>query len=84
MTINLLNRGQELDEPICSGVLLPDGDRRLTTEQAALILGVQPNSLALWRCVKRHSLPYYRVGRRVYYRLSDVLAFMETCRREGK
>lgn len=65
------------------GVPLPDGDRRLTTREAALVLGVQPHALDVWRCVKRYSLPYYRVGRRIFYKLSDVMSFMEQCRQES-
>lgn len=69
---------------ICSiGHPLPDGDRRLNTREAASILGVQPHALDVWRCNKRYTLAYYRVGRRIYYRLSDVLQFLESLKCES-
>lgn len=49
----------------------------LDTEAAAKYLGVAPRSLEVWRCVKRHSIPYIKVGRLVKYRLSDLDAWLE-------
>lgn len=83
MNSNLLTNSSCKVEIENLGVSLPDGDRRLTTRDAASILGVQPHALDVWRCTKRYPLSYYRVGRRIYYRLSDVLNFLEVCRQEG-
>lgn len=48
----------------------------LTRQEAAAILGVQPNTLAVWLCTKRYPLPVIKVGRLVKYRLSDLHDFM--------
>lgn len=48
------------------------------TEAAADYLGVAPRSLEVWRCVKRHSIPYIKVGRLVKYRQSDLDAWLES------
>lgn len=48
----------------------------LTEEQAAEFLNFKPQTLALWRCTHRVSLPWVRVGRNVRYRREDVLAFI--------
>lgn len=50
----------------------------LDTEDAADYLGVAPRSLEVWRCVKRHSIPYIKVGRLVKYRQTDLDAWLES------
>lgn len=50
----------------------------LDTVAAAEYLGVEPRSLEVWRCVKRHSIPYIKVGRLVKYRQSDLDAWLES------
>lgn len=52
-------------------------DRLLTTEEAAEVLAVKAQTLAAWRCLKRHDLHYVKTGRLVRYRLSDLLAWLE-------
>ena len=42
------------------------------TNQAAPYLGVTPHTLAVWRCNKRHAIPYIKVGRLVKYRPADL------------
>jgi hypothetical protein len=49
----------------------------LSREETAALLGVQTNTLAVWALHQRYALPYVKVGRRVKYRLSDVLCFIE-------
>lgn len=61
----------------------PTTDRRMTEREAAAYLGVQPQTLAVWRCTARYSLPYYRVGRAVRYSLRDLDAFLESRRAGG-
>ncbi len=39
---------------------------------AAAYLGVTPRTLEVWRCTKRHAIPYIKVGRLVKYRQSDL------------
>lgn len=56
-----------------------DPNRLLRPEEAAALLGLQPCTLAAWR--EDGSMPdlvFFKLGRAVRYRYSDVLAFMET------
>ena len=55
-------------------------NRLLTTNEAAQILGIKPQTLAYWRCVKRYDLPYIRVGRSCRYKRSDIDKFIESRR----
>ena len=48
----------------------------LTAEETAEILGVKPQTLAVWRCAKRYGLPYLKLGRSIRYRLDDVESFI--------
>ena len=34
------------------------------------------------RCNKSNLIPYYKLGRKVVYRRSDVIAFVEQCRKQ--
>ena len=45
-------------------------------KQAADVLGVRPNTLAVWRSTGRYNLPYLKVGRLVKYRISDLAEFL--------
>jgi excisionase family DNA binding protein len=47
-------------------------DPLLTTIQAAEYLGVQPQTLAVWRSQKRYGIPYIRVGAYIRYRQSAL------------
>ncbi len=50
----------------------------LSNDQAAEYIGVTPRTLEVWRCTKRHPIPYIKVGRLVKYRQSDLDAFLES------
>lgn len=50
---------------------LSQGDL-LTPRQAADILGVRTQTLALWRVTGKHGLPFIKVGASVRYRQSDL------------
>lgn len=50
----------------------------LGTDDAAAYVGVTPRTLEVWRCVKRHAIPYIKVGRLVKYRQSDLDAWLES------
>ena len=52
-------------------------ERLLTAEQVSEILGIEPATLAVWRCTNRYNLPYTKVGRLVRYRETDVQVFVE-------
>jgi len=48
----------------------------LRPREAADVLDVKVQTLALWRTTKRYALPYVKVGRNVRYRRSDLDAFL--------
>ena len=48
----------------------------LTEAEAAAFLSLKAETLATWRCTKRYSLPFIRVGRAIRYRMSDVEDFL--------
>jgi hypothetical protein len=48
------------------------------TLAAAGLIGVKQQTLALWRCGRQQSLPYVKMGRRVYYRFADLQEFIES------
>ena len=50
----------------------------LTNEEAASYLGITPNSLEVWRCTKRYTIPYIRLGRLIRYRKYDLNAFLKS------
>jgi hypothetical protein len=55
--------------------LLP---KLLDEKQAATVLNLRPNTLAIWRATKRYDLPYVKCGRFVRYRESDLLAWLDS------
>lgn len=44
----------------------------VSAAQAASVLGVRENTLAVWRSTGRYNLPYSKIGRLVRYRVSDL------------
>jgi len=50
----------------------------LTTTQAAARLGINPNTLGVWRATRRYPLPYIKVGRLVRYRSEAIEAFLQS------
>ncbi|WP_449412096.1 helix-turn-helix domain-containing protein [Pandoraea soli] len=55
----------------------------LSRSDAATFLGIQPQTLAVWACNQRYSLPFVKIGRRVMYRIADLEAFVMANRRAG-
>ncbi len=49
----------------------------LSNLDAAAYLGVTPRTLEVWRCTKRHAIPYIKVGRLVKYRRTDLDAWLK-------
>lgn len=50
---------------------------RLTREQAADYLGLgNPHTLAVWHSTGRYNIPVIKIGRKVFYRRSDLDAFV--------
>jgi hypothetical protein len=60
-----------------TGAKLPD-DYPLNTRQTAVILDVEENTPAVWRCNGRYHLKYRKIGRKVRYLAKDVRAFLES------
>jgi len=58
-----------------------EGDRYLIPAEVAKITNRQLQTLANDRYLGK-GIPYYKVGRSIRYKLSDVLAFMEQYRVE--
>ena len=58
-------------------------EQLLTPRDVAKILGVTPQTLAVWRCEKRYDLPYVKAGRLVRYLDSDVEEFINQRRHGG-
>ena len=53
-------------------------DRLLDEAEAAEILAIAPQTLSIWRSTGRYGLRFIRVGRRVRYRRSDLLEWIES------
>lgn len=51
-------------------------NRNLTTKQAAEFLNISPRTLEQWRW-ERRGPSYSKYGRRVLYRMADLLEFQE-------
>ncbi len=49
----------------------------LCVDEAAKFLGVKKETLAIWRCEKRYTIPFIKVGRLVKYKRSDLIQFIE-------
>ena len=54
--------GMKTKQPI-----FESAEDRLTPHEAAELLGVKSQTLALWRCTGRHDLPFTRCGSRIFY-----------------
>ena len=48
----------------------------LTPREAASYLNIAVGTLSNWRHLKRHDLPFLRMGNRIRYKLKDLEAFM--------
>ncbi|NLS92479.1 MAG: helix-turn-helix domain-containing protein [Planctomycetaceae bacterium] len=68
-----------LSHPVCKLVKQTPAEL-LNTEQAAARMGLQPQTLCVWRTTGRYSLPYIRCGRLIRYRPEDIDAFLDSRR----
>jgi hypothetical protein len=55
----------------------------LNEDQAASVLQVKPNTLAVWRSTKRYAIPFVKIGACVRYKRADLEAFIQENRIEG-
>ena len=51
---------------------------RLNNSQAAEFIGVSPYTLVTWRSTQRYSIPYVKVGKKVFYYVSDLREWLES------
>jgi len=58
-------------------------EKLLSRKEASQFLGIQENTLAVWATNKRYNLPFYKVGRLVKYRLSDIEKFIQDNQKGG-
>jgi len=49
----------------------------LDQDAAAEVLHVKPGTLSVWRSTGRYNLPFIKVGRKVRYRRTDLLIWLE-------
>lgn len=52
-------------------------DKLLSRKEASEFLGCKENTLAVWATNQRYDLPFYKVGRLVKYKLSDLENFID-------
>ena len=57
--------------------LIINNDKLLTPTDVSVILGVDVETLNVWRCNRRYPLPYVKIGRSVRYKADDVASFIE-------
>ncbi len=62
--------------------LLSHGADLLDTNDAAALLGVSPGTLSVWRSTGRYSLPFVKIGGKVKYKKSTLLAWIDSRTRE--
>ncbi|EGA64178.1 helix-turn-helix domain-containing protein [Vibrio brasiliensis] len=53
-------------------------NNKFNRKQAAEYLGLSEGTLAVWASTGRYQLPFVKVGRKVFYRKSDLDAFIES------
>lgn len=64
-----------MQNPVSAVGLHPD--QLVDPEWAGAFLNTKLSTLAVWRCTGRYDLPFVKVGRKVCYRVGDLLAFVE-------
>jgi predicted DNA-binding transcriptional regulator AlpA len=58
--------------------VVPIVDPVFDTREAAKRIGTTAETLAFWRVTKREPfLPFFRIGRSIRYRLSDIEEFLQ-------
>ena len=50
----------------------PNPAKLLTRKEAAEVLGVTPETLAVWHSERRYNLPVVKVGKKAMYRPADI------------
>ncbi len=69
---------RKADEGIGAGKVEPIAvPKMMTPQQAADYLGVNVQTLGIWRCTRRYPLSFVKVGRKVCYRKADLDRFIQ-------
>lgn len=50
----------------------------LTPDQMAAAIDVTSGTLSVWRSTGRYGIPFIKIGRKVRYRRSDLLAWLDS------
>jgi predicted site-specific integrase-resolvase len=50
----------------------------LNPEQTADLIKIKKDTLAIWRTTGRYNLKFVKVGRRIFYRRSDIQDWLES------
>ena len=64
--------------------MIENKEKLLTRKEASKFLGVKENTLAVWATNKRYNLPFYKVGRLVKYKISDLEKFINFNKRNDE
>lgn len=54
-----------------------DPEKFLTAREAAAFLYISYDTLALWRRLEKHKIPYMRISNHIFYRYADLVAFRD-------
>jgi excisionase family DNA binding protein len=73
------------DKKICDDIvqsveLLKHSDKNelLSSQQAAALINVTSGTLSVWRSTGRYGIPFIKIGRKVRYRKSDLIAWLDS------
>ncbi|MGH8596261.1 MAG: helix-turn-helix domain-containing protein [Gammaproteobacteria bacterium] len=50
------------------------------SQRAAEILGIKPQTLAVWRSNHRYGIPFHKVGSKVRYKVADLQRWLDSRR----
>lgn len=86
-TLDRMAKDTELSQTPPSVILNPPfglcPNRMHDTPSAAACIGLAPATMEVERCRRRLKIPHHKIGRKVMYKESDLLAFLDSCRVEG-
>lgn len=59
-------------------------DEYLSREETAKMLGIKASTLSVWGTKNSgKNLPHFRIGQKVFYKKTDILLYVESCKRSG-
>ena len=86
-TLDCLANNTEPSQPLRSVILSPPfgmcPNRMHDTPSAAACIGLAPSTMEVERCRRRLKIAHHKIGRKVMYKESDLMAFLDSCRVEG-